>query len=492
MIRKRICACHDDTISKKQKLFREMRQERVPDDGKVINIGIVFHICYEDFDVKQIPSDIQYSIDMMNKDFNMQSTNFDIGKNKYTNPDLKQTYLNYIKLANACKINFYHVDTIYSPVPPQNSGNVSILDKNIKGKSKAVHPEKYLNLWIADLNNGLLGYAQFPWENSPDTDGVVIAHPTFGKNPTYPEFNLNKTMTHEVGHWLGLYHTFQETFSYGGGVINYQDGTPEEEIQEVKGDCIADTPPQSTPTYGNPFTNPNYWPTSKPSDETKSYRHMFMNFMDYSDDTAMFMFTHDQAIKIRQMIYIYRNGIITNQDSSNPPIITPPVTEPVKPVIDANYDFDNKKNGFVGEIELSGNTSIFSNVAIVSSNANSGIRCLRTRRNGKGILKINLTNAPQVTLSFYAYIQNASSYIMVKPPGYTQWLSAKLNINNKYTRYNLVLPQPYSSSNPSELYQISFGTNGTNIQYSYFDDINISNSNNTNNKEKNNINLVPS
>jgi len=99
------------------------------------------------------------------------------------------------------------------------------LDSNIKKVSPPVEPNRYLNLWIADFNNGLLAYAQFPWDNAPSTDGVVIAKGTFGRKPIYNEYNLNKTMTYEVGHWLGLYYTFQETFAYDGGNIDYQDGT---------------------------------------------------------------------------------------------------------------------------------------------------------------------------------------------------------------------------------------------------------------------------
>ncbi len=78
-----------------------------------------------------------------------------------------------------------------------------------------------------------------------------------------PEFSLNKTLTHEVGHWLGLYHTFQETFDYVGGNIDYADGNAAEEIEEKTGDCVTDTPPQAAPTYGNPLTTPNVWPSSK-------------------------------------------------------------------------------------------------------------------------------------------------------------------------------------------------------------------------------------
>nr|CDI51340.1 related to metalloprotease [Melanopsichium pennsylvanicum 4] len=94
--------------------------------------------------------------------------------------------------------------------------------------------EKTLNLYSVDFNNGLLGYATFPFDvkNNLNNDGVVFQYSTVpGGSET--GYNLGKTATHEVGHWLGLYHVFQ------GGC-------------QSPGDYVDDTPPQSTATNGCP------------------------------------------------------------------------------------------------------------------------------------------------------------------------------------------------------------------------------------------------
>jgi hypothetical protein len=295
-------------------IINEIKNYKFRDNGNIIFIGVIFHICYSVIDKNDIDKEIEYTIECINRDFNKKCNNFDCGKDVYKDESLNKTYQEYTKLADTCNIIFYHVDTKYAILLQQTSSNISILDKNIKEKSPPINPEKYLNIWVVDFNNGLLGYAQFPWDINPKTDGVVVAKGVFGRRPEYPEFNLNKTFTHEIGHWLGLYHVFQETFEYQGGLIE------EMSEEEMKGDLVADTPPQGEPTYGNPFANPNYWPISKPLDEDKYYRHMFMNFMDYTDDIALFMFTHDQTIKIRQMIHLYRPMLLTNT-IQNPTII---------------------------------------------------------------------------------------------------------------------------------------------------------------------------
>ncbi|XWV25828.1 zinc metalloprotease [Tupanvirus soda lake] len=472
---KRICGCRDDALETKKSILRNFNAARVSDDGKTIYIGVVFHICFQNYVTADVEADVVHSIDLLNKDFNKQCSNFNIGSNVYTDPSLKQTYASYVNLADVCNIQFYKVDIKYKPISSQTSSNLSILDNNIKRASPVVEPNKYLNIWVANFSNGLLGYAQFPWDNAPNTDGVVIAKGTFGRKPSYGDFNLNKTMTHEVGHWLGLYHTFQETFAYDGGNIDYQDGTPEEEIQEVKGDCVADTPPQANPTYGNPFSTPNTWPTSRPIDEIKAYRHMFMNFMDYSDDIALFMFTRDQKTKIRQMIHIYRPDILTNNPTNSTP--TPaPEPEPTPPTFtSAVYNFETSKpSGWVGSLQLLNNNSTSTNVQITSINTYAGTKCLRARKAGRGELKINLTGVTNANLSLFIRAENYYTYVWVKPPGNTNWYSAKIPSDYYYRQYTFSLPGPFNSVGDSH-YTIRFGTDGSSSLYSYFDNITVTN-----------------
>ncbi|KIM46979.1 hypothetical protein M413DRAFT_63436 [Hebeloma cylindrosporum] len=140
-----------------------------------------------------------------------------------------------------------------------------------------------LNVYFVDFAGdweGLLGYSTFPitYNNNSIDDGVVILYSTVPGGTT-SHFNLGRSLTHEVGHWLGLYHTFQN------GCDN-------------PGDYVSDTPDQATPTTGCPSSRDTC------SSEGVDPIH---NFMDYSDDSCMNNFTPTQAVRIKSQIITYRN-----------------------------------------------------------------------------------------------------------------------------------------------------------------------------------------
>jgi len=133
--------------------------------------------------------------------------------------------------------------------------------------------DRYLNFWICNLGDGLLGYAQFPG-GPARTDGVVILYTAFGTTGAASEpFNLGRTATHEVGHWLNLRHIWGDTTDCSGS------------------DQVSDTPRAQMPNYGSP-TWPHITCNNGPNGD------MFMNYMDYVDDVAMFMFTQGQAARM--------------------------------------------------------------------------------------------------------------------------------------------------------------------------------------------------
>jgi len=144
--------------------------------------------------------------------------------------------------------------------------------------------DRYLNIWVCNLDGGLLGYAQFPG-GPPETDGVVILCTAFGTTgiATAP-YNLGRTSTHEVGHYLNLFHIWGDSDDCSGT------------------DEVSDTPSAQAPNYGAPEF-PHVSCNNAPNGD------MFTNYMDYSDDVAMFMFTPGQVTRMNATLAAERVGL---------------------------------------------------------------------------------------------------------------------------------------------------------------------------------------
>ena len=156
--------------------------------------------------------------------------------------------------------------------------------RGASGGKSPINPRSHLNIWVCPLSGGLLGYAQFPGGPAA-TDGVVINYQAFGTRGTAQlPFNKGRTTTHEIGHYFNLRHIWADTPDCSGS------------------DLVADTPNCAGPNYGKPR-----WPAI--SCRNGPHGDMFMNYMDYVDDDAMFMFTPGQSLRIRAALAGPRAGL---------------------------------------------------------------------------------------------------------------------------------------------------------------------------------------
>ncbi|RYE15575.1 MAG: zinc metalloprotease [Rickettsiales bacterium] len=201
----------------------------------------------------------------------------------YINDTMIEKQINAINTAfNGSGFNFIlnQVDrTINSQWFGMNQGSSE--ENAVKNKLKK-GTSKDLNIYTCNPSGGSIGWSTFPWEYNKTSygDGVVILYTTT-PGGSHPVLNLGLSAVHEIGHWLGLYHTFEGGCCEGSSC----------------GDYIKDTPAESSPTFGCPISRDSCNSTGSDS---------FWNYMNYSDDRCMLAFSYNQAQRMQNMWLSYR------------------------------------------------------------------------------------------------------------------------------------------------------------------------------------------
>ena len=236
-----------------------------PSANKLVNgvvvIPVVVNVLYKTTAQNISLTQIQSQINVLNADFGATNSDYNLTPTAFQSLRSGNTNIQFV------------LDTVIRKSTTKTSWSTNdAMKKSSQGGINPSSPTTKLNLWVCNLSNGILGYAQFPGGSST-TDGVVIDDNAIGSTGTVTApYNKGRTATHEVGHWLNLRHIWGDA-TCGSDLVN-------------------DTPLHNTANYGCPASGHRSTCTGTPLEMT-------MNYMDYTDDACMYMFSAGQKTRMQ-------------------------------------------------------------------------------------------------------------------------------------------------------------------------------------------------
>lgn len=270
-------AAYDKNKAKQEQIIQNWIAKKYQSNAKVIyTIPVVVQIFGSTPNNQVTDNRVNEQIDVLNKDF------------RRLNTDTSQTPAAFKSIAADCEIEF-----CLATVDPQGNATTGIVRKtssNSPTSSDLWNTSQYLNLLVYNISGGVLGYTYLP-SNAPN-NGVHIGYQYFGKTGASAPYNKGRTATHEIGHWFNLEHIWADE-----SACNADDG-------------VSDTPQQKAENYGCP----SYPQTTQSGGRCNSGdpSSMFMNYMDYTDDACMNIFSAGQKARMIAAINQYRPGLLNN------------------------------------------------------------------------------------------------------------------------------------------------------------------------------------
>lgn len=270
-------AAYDKNQVKQEQILQNWISKNYKSGQKVIyTIPVVVQIFGSTPNSQVTDNRVNEQIAVLNQDY------------RRLNTDTGQTPAAFKTFAADCEIEF-----CLATVDPQGNATSGIVRKtssNSPTTSDLWNTSQYLNLLVYSISGGVLGYTYLP--SQAPNNGVHIGYQYFGKTGASAPYNKGRTATHEVGHWLNLEHIWADESSCGAD------------------DGVSDTPQQKGENYGCP----SYPQTTQSGGRcnTSDPSSMFMNYMDYSDDNCMNIFTAGQKARMVSAINQYRSGLLNN------------------------------------------------------------------------------------------------------------------------------------------------------------------------------------
>ena len=237
----------------------------------VVTIPTVFHVLYRTTSENISDAQIMTQMDVLNKDFRKLNADASSTPAIFTAVDAEVQFC----LATQDPNGVSTTGINRKSTTKTSWGTDDSVKKTSQGGIDPWNASNYLNIWICNIGGGILGYAQFPG-GSASTDGVVLDYRYTGTigTATAP-FNKGRTATHEVGHWLNLRHIWGDA--------------------TCGSDLVSDTPTHNTANYGCPAYPHNSTCSGTPVEMT-------MNYMDYTDDACMYMFSGGQKTRMQAVL----------------------------------------------------------------------------------------------------------------------------------------------------------------------------------------------
>ncbi len=231
----------------------------------VVTIPVVFHIVYRTNTENISAAQIQSQLDVLNLDFRRQNLDADNTWAQAADSEIEFCLATVDPNGNATN------GITRTPTNVNGFGTNDAMKFDSQGGKDAWPADKYMNFWVCNIGGGILGYAQFPG-GPASTDGVVCDYRYTGTNGTATApFNKGRTGTHEVGHYLNLRHI------WGDGNCNQDDGVSDTPVSDASnGGCAAGHVSCGTVD-------------------------MVQNYMDYSDDACMNLFTIGQKNRMQAL-----------------------------------------------------------------------------------------------------------------------------------------------------------------------------------------------